>query len=241
MAVINTEKCTGCGICVPYCTVRAIRLEDEAALIDRGRCTECYVCIREKVCPVGAIEVQPLTGFGEIFKHILSDPTETLKETGVPGRGTEEAKTNDVTGRFRQGEVGVCIDMGRPGVGTSMRDVEKVTMAVAAAGLEIEGPETSPIGLVIEDRATGKLRKEVLHEYLLSMIIEGKCPIPRLSGVLDALRRAETQIDTVFTLGLVARTDANGHTPILEILEELGIPRPVRGKVNVGLGQPLAG
>ncbi|MCL4514627.1 MAG: 4Fe-4S binding protein [Firmicutes bacterium] len=241
MAVVNVEKCTGCGNCVPYCTVRAIRVEDKMARIDPGCCTECYVCMREKVCPVGAIEAQPLVGFGEIFKHTLSDPTETLKETGVPGRGTEEAKTNDVTGRFRPGEVGVCIDLGRPGVGTSMRDVEKVAMAVTAAGLEIEGPENSPIGLVLKDRATGRLQEEVLDQYLLSMIVEGKCPVSGLPKVLEALREVEKQIDTVFSLGLVARTDANGHTPVLEILEELGLPRPIRGKVNVGLGRPLAG
>lgn len=68
------------------------------------------------------------------ISHFLSDPTETKATTGVPGRGTEEAKTNDVTGRTRIGEVGIAIDMGRPGIGVHMADAEKVAMAVAAAG-----------------------------------------------------------------------------------------------------------
>jgi hypothetical protein len=49
----------------------------------------------------------------------------------------------------------------------------------------------------------------------------------------------EKEIDTVFSLGIVARVDENGHSPLVDTIEELGIEKPVRGKLNVGLGRPL--
>ena len=53
----------------------------------------------------------------------------------VPGRGTEEMKTNDVKGTFLPGEVGVGIELGRPGIEANFRDVEKVAMALMKADL----------------------------------------------------------------------------------------------------------
>lgn len=34
----------------------------------------------------------------------------------VPGRGTEEVKTNDVTGRVDKKHYGIAVEMGRPSV-----------------------------------------------------------------------------------------------------------------------------
>ena len=119
-----------------------------------------------------------------------------------------------------------------------MRDVEKVAMAVVAAGLQLEGPETSPLAKVMAD-PSGKLKEEVLDQYLLSIIIEGKCPEEKFDDVMAALLRAAADIDTVFSLGLVSRVDAEGRAPFLDRLAKFGLPQPYRAKVNVGLGRPL--
>ena len=237
MITVDPMKCRGCGTCVPYCTVGAIDLEDGLAIVDSHRCTDCYVCVRNNVCPAQAMHPAPLEGFNENFRHILSDPTETTGETGVPGRGTEEAKTNDVTGRFGRDEAGIAIDMGRPGIGTRMSDVETVAKAVVRAGLRLEKPQTSPLGKVV-DISTGEMDPSIRDYYLLSIIVEGKCPLNRLRDVLKALKEVEDKIDTVFSVGLILRTDENGNHPSLRVVEEFGI-NPVRGKVNVGLGRPL--
>jgi Fe-S-cluster-containing hydrogenase component 2 len=240
MAGVNEDACVGCETCLPYCSVDAISMHDGKAVIDAGRCTECYVCIRNEVCPVGAIEKTPLETFIQQFQHIISDPTETTAATGVPGRGTEEMKTNDVTGRFKKGEIGVCIDMGRPGIGVYLRDVEKVAMAVAKAGLTLEGPEVTPLAQLMADLKTGKLRDEVPRNiHFLSIIIEGKCSLETFPSVLKALKRAEKEIDTVFSLGLATRVDEKGYSPVLDLIKEAELPQPIRGKVNVGLGRPL--
>ncbi len=239
MPVIKEERCNGCRLCQKYCSVEAILYRDRKCIIDPGLCTECYVCVRQNVCPEGAIEEVELQGFLKAFQHVISDPVENHGVTGVTGRGTEEAKTNDVSGRVRKGEVGFSIDMGRPGMGVYLRDAEKVAMACARAGVKLAPPEETPLAALMTDRTTGKLREDALDYRLLSVIIEGKCAEEKLPQVLHALREVEGEIDTVFSLGLILRVDQEGRTSALDCLGELGITRPHRGKVNVGLGRPL--
>ncbi len=159
------------------------------------RCTECYVCVRQKVCPVGAIETVELDGFFKQFQHVMSDPVENHGVTGVTGRGTEEVKTNDVSGRVKKGFAGFSIDMGRPGLGVFLRDAEKVAMAMAEAGLVFEPPETTPLSALMTDMKTGKLDDACLDYHLLSVIIEGSCTLdkcPTSSAPCRKLKRKST-------------------------------------------------
>ncbi|MBB6218570.1 NAD-dependent dihydropyrimidine dehydrogenase PreA subunit [Anaerosolibacter carboniphilus] len=242
MTVINKNLCVGCKICQKFCTVDAFHFDvrEKKCFVDQDRCTECYVCLRQKVCPKGAIEAIELDSFYKQFQHVLSDPVENHGVTGVTGRGTEEVKTNDVSGRVKKGEVGICVDMGRPGMGVYLRDAEKVAMACAAAGVKLASQEHTPLAALMPDLSTGKLVDECLHYHLLSVIVEGKCEEDNLKQVLEALKKVEKEIDTVFSLGLIIRTDENGETKTLDCLNELNIPQPHRGKVNVGLGKPLS-
>ncbi|MFZ7104710.1 MAG: indolepyruvate ferredoxin oxidoreductase subunit alpha [Peptococcaceae bacterium] len=242
MTVINKERCTGCKICNKFCTVDAIHYlaEEKKCYIDQERCTECYVCLRQKVCPRDAIQPAALDSFYKQFQHVISDPVENHGVTGVTGRGTEEVKTNDVSGRVKKGEVGIAIDMGRPGLGVYLRDAEKVAMAIAAAGAELAPPEHTPLAALMPDLKTGKLEEACHNYHLLSVIVEAKCEEQDLKQVLAALQKVEKEIDTVFSLGLIIRTDEKGQTQALDCLKDLGIPQPYRGKVNVGLGRPLS-
>ncbi len=86
--------------------------------IDQDQCTDCGMCFRAKICPVNAL-YQPSEPWPREVRAILSNPLTEYKGSQVPGRGTEEMKTNDVSGRFRPGEVGVGIELGRPGVGAT--------------------------------------------------------------------------------------------------------------------------
>lgn len=238
MAVIDPGLCNGCKVCLMYCPLGVITMEGDKAVIDQQNCVECSVCSRMKVCAKHAIRPGEINSKGRELRHFLSDPTETKAATGVPGRGTEESKTNDVTGRTKKGELGICIDMGRPGVGVWMRDAEKVAMALARVGLNFE--EASPLTAVLKDRRTGEIVDEMKNERLLSIIVEGTVPENRFPQVIAALRAVEKEIDTVFSLGVISRVDASGQAPFFSQLDGIGLPKPARGKVNVGLGRPLA-
>ena len=52
VAVVDSEKCTGCGICVDVCPVNAIEVNQEAVVNDET-CTGCAACVSE--CPNEAI------------------------------------------------------------------------------------------------------------------------------------------------------------------------------------------
>lgn len=237
MAKIDQELCIGCESCVPVCTVGAIHMgEDGKAHVDLDACVECGVCVRSEVCPVNAIYM-PRLEYPRILRNYFSDPTATHKLTGIPGRGTEEVKTNDVTLRYDWGYYGLCIELGRPGVGTSFRDVEKVTMSLARLGVEFV--EKNPIISLFEDVKTGKLKEEVLDERVLSIIVEVRVPEDRIFEVLEELRRLEEQVETVFTVGVISRIKPDGQVPILEELKRKGFQVRPNAKVNVGLGRRL--
>jgi len=242
MTIINKEKCIGCKICQTYCTVDAFiyDAENKKCYVDQDRCTECYVCLRQKICPKSAIEPIELDSFYKQFQHVISDPVENHGVTGVTGRGTEEVKTNDVSGKVKKGQVGICIDMGRPGMGVFLRDASKVAMAIASVGVELLPAHHTPLAALMKDTKTGELVEDCLDYHLLSVIVEGVCEENQLKDVLVALKKVEKEIDTVFSLGLILRVDEKGQTDALKYLDELGIPQPHRGKLNVGLGRPLS-
>src|SRR3989304_1770229 len=56
-ALINTETCTNCGICLPYCCFDAISMQDGQVRISETACDGCMLCMR--VCPIGAINMMP--------------------------------------------------------------------------------------------------------------------------------------------------------------------------------------
>lgn len=54
-AQVDTEKCTGCGLCVDTCPVEAIKQDDDTTKVDKDLCTDCGTCVDE--CPNDAISV----------------------------------------------------------------------------------------------------------------------------------------------------------------------------------------
>ncbi len=231
---VNLERCIGCSLCIPCCTVNAISIVQDKARIDQYLCVECQVCIRAGVCPTDALYAEKLVHPRTIRE--ISNPT-LRKLTGIPGRGTEEVKTNDVRGRVKRGEVGICIDVGRPNIGTTIEDVEKIAMAVARVGLRFE--KRNPCTTLMEDQKTGRFRKDVKKERVLSIIIEGKSPIEDIPKIIEGLRRVEKEVDTVFSVGMICRVDQDGTIPVIPVLKGLGMPVRPNGKTNVGLGRPL--
>ena len=231
---IKKGICTGCGQCVIICPVQAIELIDKKAVVDEEKCVECSVCYRDTNCPVNAIKMKRLKWPREVripFSNVIA----THKVTGIGGRGTEEMKTNDVTNRYRFGEFGVFIELGRPGVGTKLRNIELFTTKFSRIGVIYE--EKSPVTtLLIDDE--GHINEDIKDERVLSAIIEFKVPDKKLTQVLEVIREVGNEIDTVYSVGVVSRIKENNTTEVVNRLSQLGFDVRPNAKINIGLGKP---
>lgn len=239
--LIEKDTCIGCEDCHPYCPVSAIssieREDGTVSEIDQEACVECGACFkRSGVCPVDAIYMPELK-WPRSVREPFSNPDVKHASTTGQGRGTEEMKTNDVTGRYPFGIAGIAIEMGRPGISASFTDIQRVSAALAKLGVEFE--PNNPLTALMIDTKSGTFNPEVLNEKVLSAILEFKIENDRLKEVLEAIRAVSTQIDTVFSLDLINRVEPDGSIPVLTIAEAAGFsPRP-NTKTNVGLGRPL--
>ncbi|MBA7581069.1 4Fe-4S dicluster domain-containing protein [Candidatus Atribacteria bacterium 1244-E10-H5-B2] len=237
--LINKEKCISCKNCQPYCPANAIFFtdKDDVVFIDQELCFECGTCLRVGICKVGAIYESPsVYEYPRSVRKFFSDPTTTHKETNMPGRGTEEVKTNDVTNRCKKGEVGVALEAGRPTVGTRLYEVEKITMGIAKAGFN-NFEESNPVSGLMANPITGKFKKEVLNERVLSVIIEFICPENELERCLNVIHKLSKQIDTVFTMSLITCYEPGMKIRIQDIIDRSKfIPRN-NAKINIGIGR----
>jgi ferredoxin len=262
---INPKKCVACGNCTYVCPMGAIYIDPvmHRATIDRNECVECYACFNglsqehlnptmvrtmrkifqmmrlrfdpePDVCPTAAFEPDELV-WPRVVRRAFSDPRVPHESTGVQGRGTEEVKTNDVSGRVKVGEVGFTIEFGRPGVGVWFSDIQKMAWVLAKAGVSFE--KKNPVTSLMSDVATGTLREDILGEKILSAILEIKVPVERTEEIIHLVKEVEKQIDTVVALGVGTRCDENGEDNVVgPILERLGY-KLERAKTNIGLGK----
>lgn len=262
---INPNKCVACGNCTYVCPMGAIYIDARTrrATINRDECVECYTCyngmsqehlnptfvrtIRKMlgwarvrfdpepdVCPTAAFEPDELT-WPRIVRRAFSDPRVPHESTGVEGRGTEEVKTNDVSGRVQVGEVGFTVEFGRPGIGVWFRDIQIMCQALAKAGVSFE--KRNPITSLMTDVTTGKLRDDILGEKVLSAIVEIKTRIEKTEEIIRLVWDVEKRIDTVVAIGVGTRCDSEGdEDAVAPILERLGY-KPERAKTNAGLGR----
>jgi hypothetical protein len=186
------------------------------------------------VCPTNAL-VKPELEWPRTLRREFSDPLAVHSATGMGGRGTEEIKTNDVTGRLQEGDVGFVVELGRPGIGARFRDIERMAMALAKLGVTFQ--QGNPLTYLMSDPATGKLKDEVLNEKVLSAIIELKTTMEKIPEVLQTIQQVENEIDTVVSVGIASKCRPDGSVPHEEWVRKAGFSLSANGKTNLGFGR----
>lgn len=232
--LIDKDTCIDCGLCLSRCPMNAIKEDTPVGVqINLDECVECGVCKRWRICPTDSFYQQELI-WPRTIRSIMSDVLTIAEESQISGRGTEEMKTNEVTGRFKRGWIGMAMELGRPGIATRMYDVEKLAMAVAKENVEFE--KQNPITSMMSDPKTGKFKDELLNERVLSAIIEFAIPEAKVPAVIQRLQEVSPQLDTVFSLDICSKVDEKGEIPHVKIVEDLGLWISPNAKTNVGLG-----
>ncbi len=238
---IEKEKCIGCKACHPYCTVGAISTvkwnDKPKSEVNQDECVECGACLRSAICRQSAIFMPDLE-WPRLVRAQFGNPYFHPKiKDGVPP--PPEIKTNDLTGRIPTGVTEVVVEMGRPGVSTSFVDVQKVCTAMAGAGIALH--PGSAIATIMEDVVAAKLRQDVMGERALNVMIVGRIDNSRLHYALEDLKRVSAEIDTVFSLSLVNRLEADRTASALPIASREGFSIRPQSKTNIGLGRRIEG
>ncbi len=244
---LDKGLCTDCGLCLVTCPVGALRDDGGTVILDLDRCVECHACFRSDRCPVGALEQDELA-WPRAVRAMFSDPFGKHPSTQHMGRGTEEVKTNDVTNLVTPGTAGIAIEPGRPGVGASLRDLEKITRTLAPLGVTF-APKT-PVTSLMTDPTTGALRPDILDERVLSAIVECTAPVELVPAIVRALREVAGSLDTVMSVAMFFAADrdvdpdADRDTdglPTPAYFAGLGLEPSIWGKTNMGLGRASQG
>ncbi len=235
---IDTEKCIACLECIDFCPMNCIGEKDDGVAIDQDECVECGVCLRSGVCPTDAIYMpEESMQYPRAIRAQFSDPGVWHPSTNQGGRGTEEMKTNDVTGRFRRGEYGMALEFGRPGTGARMTDLEKVLRVLVTMDVELE--TNNAVFAFLAEPLTGKVKPDLRKEKVLSAILEFKIRDDQLEQAVRQLQPILAELDTVVSWGLASRFAKDGTLPVREKLRALGVPARPNAKINMGMGRPI--
>lgn len=104
---IVIERCTGCGVCVEYCSEKAIALREGKASVDYERCVMCAGCT--EVCTTGALKTERrgykvvVGGTGSRRPHIadtVADFADIPQVLAILERAVRLFEGTDMDGRF---------------------------------------------------------------------------------------------------------------------------------------------
>ncbi|MFO7923794.1 MAG: ATP-binding protein [Bacteroidales bacterium] len=93
-AVIDGEKCTGCGLCLDLCRFGAIEFKDNVYYIDEYACEGCGLCV--EACPAGAVTIEKYENNRIYFSNCRFGPM-------IYGKlGIAEENSGKLVSRIRQ-------------------------------------------------------------------------------------------------------------------------------------------
>jgi len=172
-----------------------------------------------------------------ILDDLYRNPGQIRKRGKGKGGGSGFGLQSLILGDgLNKGVIVITVDVGRPILGCTMDDIEKITMSLAKIGVFPD--PTSAVARLMSNPSTGKLRDDVLGERFYYIVIQCKTEESKLPDVVRALKEAEKEVDTVFSVAVHTRLSDDYSLPDTSSLEELGVKAWQNGKVWLDLGKP---
>jgi len=109
-------------------------------------------------------------------------------------------------------------------------------MTMALAALPIAFEKKNPVFSLMADPRTGAIREDILDEKVLSAIVELKATLAHVPQVLRMVEEVAPTLDTIVSIGVATRCDAQGDNLLEPLLKREGYTF-YRGKTNLGLGR----
>ncbi|MFH1625055.1 MAG: electron transfer flavoprotein subunit alpha [Pseudomonadota bacterium] len=181
---VDTELCTGCGVCLDTCPFGAIRIENDIACVDET-CNLCRAC--EDVCDFGAISIPD------------------LKETGV---ASKSYKGVWIFAEQRNGKIASVV-LELLGEGRKLADKLGVDLSAVLLGDNVgkQAMELIPYGAdkvhVVDAPILGDFNDEV-YGKVLADLIDGHKPEIVLSGATAIGRSFIPKVSVRLGTGLTA-------------------------------------
>jgi hypothetical protein len=172
-----------------------------------------------------------------VLRETFSNPLAEHETTGIAGRGTEGIKTNDAQNRFKKGDLGVFIEVGRPVLGGRFSDVNKIVKTFKAHGFEVI--PHNPISVLVDDPKTGALKPDILEEKIISCVIEFILPDTAADELMAMVRELSEEVDSIFSVSVALRADEEGRSPFEDLFGPDVYCLP-NAKANIGIAAGIA-
>lgn len=204
-AIVDTDKCTGCGLCQDVCRFSALEFNGNIPVIDEYACEGCGLC--SIVCPVDAISVQNYNNNQIYFANCRFDPM-------VYGKlGVAEENSGKLVSKIRQyarelaqkHDAGIIVTDGPPGIGcpvissvTGSDLVLAVTEPTMSGWHDLErliemiGGFKTPVYVVINKYDLNEEMTQRIEQNLQSRNIQVLGRIPYSESMVLALLEAKT-------------------------------------------------
>jgi NAD-dependent dihydropyrimidine dehydrogenase PreA subunit len=202
-------------------------------IIDRDLCTGCEACC--EYCPVNAIGMDADLAYIDL--ELCTECNNCLRADVCPTDAifqNELGWPRSIRNIFSD-PISVFKETGVSGRGTEESKTNDVTHRFKKLGVSFDSD--NPLTYLMADTKTGKLKEDVLDEFVVSAIIEFKTPLTQCVEIVKTLEEISDRINTVFSVGVISRVEEDWSIPAQTVLQNAGFALRPQGKTTLNLGR----
>ncbi|MDY6910953.1 MAG: 4Fe-4S binding protein [Chloroflexota bacterium] len=95
VAVVDEDKCNGCGICEDVCYYAGIKVVDKLATVNKDNCEGCRACVMD--CPTGALSLSNVDKIYELARKWTEKHRPEVAKYGIRAQDPRDRKSLGLT------------------------------------------------------------------------------------------------------------------------------------------------